>query len=412
MMKEIVLITILLVTIYAQTLSPLLEEKRKGLKPSTKMFQLPAGDQALLDEMNSVRRCIASGLFNDIFGKVVKLFMDGLNIAFEGAGKAVLQLGELIGVDKLYEDAEMLVGWGKKLVSTDGVLGDIASNIEDFGVDVGNKISKTWDNAKDETMKFLRFGRKKRNFVTDAWKRVEKGFNDFMGAIEQPKNVFGPATDMNLLTWNRRLAQLAMVKKEELFREKNPLTEVEYEGKMYRVTKYGTLATYVIRNILGEKIARMFQELRVGYLACQMWFGMSFPSHSEEETIHKTYEILFADRTEVGCYFTWPATFCLIGPLKTRVGLMYDAGNTNEDTCSKCKHGCTNSLCNPPPSYFYALRDKYLKHLRPKIEKFEVVEGFDGKPPPIGHNFMIDSSNYTNLLVIHAALIFLYHFIL
>ncbi|EGT40855.1 hypothetical protein CAEBREN_23790 [Caenorhabditis brenneri] len=387
MMKEIVLITILLVTIYAQTLSPHLEEKRKNLTVSKKMFQLPAGDQALLDEMNTVRQYIAQGKFNSFFGIVLDLAYNLVDITFgiitDAGREAVKEISKALPIKELYDVTKMAFEWGNagsKLVVKLNVLNDVGGW---FG------------------------GKRKRRGVGDYLRKAVDFVDEAISSLKKPENVFGPATNMNILTWNRRLAQFAMVKKKEIFDKR--ITEIEYDGKLYRVTKYGTLATYLIRHALGEKIVQMFKQVRIGYLACQMWFGIDFPNYSEGKTIDETYEILFADRTEVGCYFTWPETFCLIGPLKTRVGYLYEEGRT----CSKCKYGNASvGLCDPPPSYFYALRDKYLKHLRPKIEKFEVVEGFDGKPPPIGHNFMIDSSNYTNLLVIHAALIFLYYFIL
>ncbi|CAO4372107.1 unnamed protein product [Caenorhabditis nigoni] len=110
--------------------------------------------------------------------------------------------------------------------------------------------------------------------------------------------------------------------------------------------------------------------------------------------------MLFADRMEVGCFFTWPDTLCIIGPIgpSGSTGDLYKFKPSNDEiTCAEteCKYGCKNVLCLPSPDYFFAMREKYKKHLKPKIEKFEVVEGFDGSQPVLGHNFMIDSANRT-----------------
>ncbi|KAF1755558.1 hypothetical protein GCK72_012008 [Caenorhabditis remanei] len=243
-------------------------------------------------------------------------------------------------------------------------------------------------------------GRRKRFLDAMPLVNLAKGFID---AIKKPENVFGKASNMNMLTWNRRLSQLAMTEKANI--EKNDIKRIEYKGKIYRINKYGTLATYFISHALGGFIADMFQAIRVGYLACKLWFSkVKIPSPHENTTIGDTHEMLFADRTEVGCFFTWPDTICIIGPLNATIGYLYEKG----DTCSACKYGCTNNLCNPSPDYFYAMREKYQKHLNPKIEKFEVVEGFDGQPPVLGKNFMIDSANYSNILMISILMVSLF----
>ncbi|CAL2037217.1 unnamed protein product [Caenorhabditis brenneri] len=369
-----------------------------NLEDPTTLFTLPKADLAMLDELNTMRSLIAEGFFNDPLKNILKIGLKVIGKVMVDIGKGLRDYGaqlvqELSGIGvRVFKFAEHIFDWGEIGVNSEKVfngLGDLAK--EGWG-----SVEKTTDDMTKSLTDFLK-GKKRRRkryfdtIVPDATKFID----DVIDVFKKPKNVFGPATNMNMLTYNRRLSQLAMANKKSI--ENDKLREITYDGKIYRVNKYGTLATYFISNTMGDFLTSLFSILRVGYLACKLWFEkIDIPNQKVADTIDKTHEMLFADRTEVGCFFTWPNTICIIGPLKDETGYLYKEGST----CSDCKYGCSNSTCNPSPEYFIKMRERYKKHLRPKIEKFEVVEGFDGRAPFLGKNFMIDSSDHSNVLIV------------
>ncbi|PIC31255.1 hypothetical protein B9Z55_012015 [Caenorhabditis nigoni] len=385
---------LLMIFTTCNSLSQKFEEYRKANNKDTskKMFKLAAEEAAILDEINTIRQVVASGFCNNILEKIVTIMWDGAKAVFQDLYNQALEVFDIIG-SGLIAVGDQIEGWGKALISSEGTLDEVGNSMKDAAVDVGKKASNAINDAGKKVGDFFGIGRRKKRFI-----RIPG-----MDYFDKPENTFGPATNMNMMTYNRRLAQLAMT----LENAKQNRT-VMYEGKLYRVTKYGTIATYVVSKFGGATIVGLFKIVRIGYLACKMWFTKTkVPLANDASAYDTTLEMLFADRSEVGCFFTFPDSFCVVGPIEPGKEYLYESGTK----CSSCKHGCvpgkqqdsylkdlSNSLCNPPPSYFYAMREKYKDHLRKKIEKFEIVEGFDGKPPPIGHNFMLDSVNTFNAL--------------
>ncbi|CAI2352120.1 unnamed protein product [Caenorhabditis sp. 36 PRJEB53466] len=349
-------------------------------------FPLTNNEQVTLDELNSIRSLIGNGHI----GRVLKVIK-----SIKGVGEAALSFltghgekaldelkqmgGELAENLKVDLDAKTR-GWGSFAVNTSTALLDVAdvSDIANSGQQVisqgTGQVQQTISGAGSQISGSINtgiksipipFGRKKRNIVNQAWDTVQTVTGAFN--IKIPDNVLGPAANMEMLRWNRRLAQLAMLNIKEF---EAGVREVEYQGRKYKMFEHGSLAEYIIANFLGKTIAQMFSTVQIGFVAVKLVLGgVDAPIANEKEVENKIYEAIFADRKELGCLVTAGASFCIIGPIGARVGQFYESG----ETCTKCKTPCIQGMCRPPTDY--SLRDKFAGKLRPNADKFnEVVE--------------------------------------
>ncbi|CAO4372108.1 unnamed protein product [Caenorhabditis nigoni] len=265
------------------------EELEDTLKSVTnEMFSLSAADEELLDEINRMRSLIASGFFNDPFKNILKFIFEGAKQLVDigvGAAKDVA----VALANQLHKWGEIAVGWASDAIKSLDTLKEAGKEIGKGFENAGNAVADGIGGLAKSVGGGL-FGRRRKRFFGPVIDYAKKKFDDITKTLEKPKNTFGAASNMNMLVWNRRLAQLAMVKKKDC--KEKEVTVVTYEGKQYRMLKYGTLATYVITNTLGSTIAKLFTTLRTAYLACKLWFAeVNVPIQKNEHVLHKTHEV-------------------------------------------------------------------------------------------------------------------------
>ncbi|CAL2040511.1 unnamed protein product [Caenorhabditis brenneri] len=347
-----------------------------GVKLFKSEFPITKHDAMILDELNSIRNLVAGGSIADKvkFIEGIILLVNGVKFVVKGIEKAAEEVVEFFGktVNKAME-------WGKDaLVNTADVLVDAALSIEDAISDLGNDIADIATDIGNAIGNFFSGKRKRRSTplkghngsgINMAVRNEDLLYGSSFGI---PKNTLGPVKNMNILTWNRRLAQLAAVSK-TAYDSGN--RTIEYNGKKYRMFSFGGYVEYIIANLLGEWIAKLFTMGKVAYYACYLVLcGIDTPIYDLDSVKDTIFEALDGSYVEVGCVVA-PSSFCVIGPIiEPRDEMLFELG----EPTSGCHYGFDKSLCLPPPSYFFALRDKYEKRLRPKISKFEIVEGSDG----------------------------------
>ncbi|KAF1755563.1 hypothetical protein GCK72_012013 [Caenorhabditis remanei] len=354
-------------------------------------FPLTKHDALTLDELNTLRRLIADGYIGNI--------LKGLEKFIIAAGKVVAFIEDSIekawdAITLVYTKVSSFEGWGELAVQTGNIIMDVALRIEDgvtelaegfidFASDVGGAISDF-------------FGKRRRrnkdinNPLGHSGNSLDFRYNTTNIPQEEtefhmPSNTLGPAADMNILVWNRRLAQLASIKR-NLFHDGQ--RDTVYEGKKYRMFKFGGYLEYIIGNFLGKVISGFFKWAKVAYYACYLILsGIDAPIFNKAAIEDSIHEALYANSMEVGCVVAIPDSYCIIGPVKDRHdNMFYEPGKP----ASKCHYGSNSSLCTPPPSYFFALRDKYEGRLRPKISKFEIVDGFNASDNSTVDEFSVE----------------------
>ncbi|EFP03833.1 hypothetical protein CRE_28707 [Caenorhabditis remanei] len=336
-------------------------------------FPLTKHDALTLDELNTLRRLIADGYIKDILkglesfiiaaGKVIGFFK---NAAREAWG----------AIKKIYQTFESIEGWGNLAVHTGNIIMDFAS---DVGGAISDLFGKRRRRNKDINTPLGHSGNSLDfRYNTTNIPKEETVFR-------MPRKTLGPAADMNILVWNRRLSQLASIKR-NLFHDGQ--RDTIYEGKKYRMFKFGGYLEYIIGNFLGKVISEFFKWAKVGYYACYLILsGIDAPIFDKAAIEDSIHEALYANSMEVGCVVAIPDSYCIIGPVKDRSdNMFYEPGNP----ASKCHYGSNSSLCTPPPSYFFALRDKYEGRLRPKISKFEIVDGFNASDNSTVDEFSVE----------------------
>ncbi|CAO4372113.1 unnamed protein product [Caenorhabditis nigoni] len=343
----------------------------------TSEFPLTKHDMMMLDELNSMRGLIASGEIAKAVEKIEAIIKAiGEVVAFVTGGivKAWNEITKFVNVvtEKIKE------GWDKFSVFTSNIIMNAAQSIEDAFVDLGTNIADAFSDFGNSLTNF--FGRKRRRRHASGKNHSGSGINlnlhdsDMPEKFEsgRPNRTLGPASDMNILTWNRRLAQLAAVS-QDLF-DRGQRT-INYEGKEYRMFSHGGFLDYIVHNFLGKVISKLFSAAKLGYYACYLIFsGIDAPVYNKEAIKDTIFEALYANSVEVGCVVGKPNSYCIIGPIKDRIDdYFYEHGQA----ATYCRYGANGNLCLPPPSYFFALRDKYERRLRPRISKYEIVDGFN-----------------------------------
>ncbi|PIC31264.1 hypothetical protein B9Z55_012021 [Caenorhabditis nigoni] len=283
----------------------------------TTEFPLTKHDMMMLDELNSMRGLIADGKIAVVvegLGAIIKI-AKAIQWVFGGIAKAWEEISEF--VNNVVENIKD--GWDSFAVFTTNIIMNAAQSIEDAFVDLGTEIADAFSDFGNSITNF--FGRKRRRRHTSGKLHSGSGINlnlrneDFPENCTsgRPNHTLGPASDMNVLTWNRRLAQLAAVN-QDLF-ESGQRT-INYEGKEYRMFKHGGFLDYIVHNFLGKFISSLFSAAKLGYYACYLIFsGIDAPVYDKKAIEDTIFEALYANSLEVGCVVGKPNSFCIIGPM-------------------------------------------------------------------------------------------------
>uniref|UniRef100_A0A8R1HW41 Uncharacterized protein n=1 Tax=Caenorhabditis japonica TaxID=281687 RepID=A0A8R1HW41_CAEJA len=338
-------------------------------------FPPSASDIKLLDELNMIRTIVATGVIAYAMDVAQESDTEhDLDYFYEAMPHYNLTYNETAIANETTTNTTItangtttgnatsgwvqLKEWGYAYYSTSQVLqneqewhpGEMDSRSLDLAFqNYMNRLDGVSD--RDQSPKF-----RKKRFIHDILDTIGNAFNKIKNAIANalfkiPKKVLGPASNMHMLKWNRRLAQLAILRHDAYERGQR---EIEYEGKTYRMFKYGSLLQYIIENVvdnIGVDIRFIFKIVNVGILAVTLILsGVDAPITHLSQVEDSSYEALFADRYELGCFQGY---YCIIGPITNRTGNFYNPGKP----CTRCETTCSKGLCHPPPDY--SLHEKY-----------------------------------------------------